>query len=169
MSTLLNKEGAPCADAFTFVEGDAPLPAGDVLVPFARLKAEGEALLAREGKLGVLIAPADQIEAVGALLPRLALVAISFPAFRDGRGYSTARLARERYGFTGELRAVGDVREDQLFYMLRCGFDAFEVQTADAQAALKRAAGTFSRVYQRASDARTPVARLRRPVQEAAE
>src|SRR5262249_46537729 len=109
---------------------DAGEPAtqdGDVIVPVARFKAEREILFARRGRLGVLIKSDEAVEDIGGDVQRLGLVMIQFPSFRDGRGLTAARLLRERYRFKGEIRAAGDVLEDQIFYMLRCGFTAFEI------------------------------------------
>jgi uncharacterized protein (DUF934 family) len=101
-----------------------------------------------KGRLGVRVAPADRVEDFAALLPRVQLVAVEFPGPGDGRGYTTGRLLRQRYGFKGELRAVGHVKRDQMFILARTGFDAFEVAPAeDVQAAaeyLKR----YSVAYQ---------------------
>ena len=94
-----------------------------------------------------------------ALLPhlgRLALIEIAFPKFRDGRGYSSARILREA-GFTGELRAQGDVLVDQLPFMRRCGFDSFVPDAAIDGSVLARALARFGEVYQKAADGRLPV------------
>ncbi len=98
---------------------------------------------------------------IAADLGRLALVAIAFPTFRDGRGFSTARLLRERYGFKGELRAIGNVFRDQFLFMHRCGFDAYEVADAREAEAFAAALASFSVVYQRTGDGRTPATALR--------
>lgn len=82
--------------------------------------------------LGVSINPADDVMRLAPLLDRIALVAVAFPAFNDGRGFSHASLLRERLGFTGEIRAIGDVLIDQIPLMLRCGFDSFSVSNATA-------------------------------------
>jgi uncharacterized protein (DUF934 family) len=98
-----------------------------------------------------------------ALLPhldRLALIEVSFPKFRDGRGYSAARILREA-GYTGELRAQGDVLVDQIPFMRRCGFDAFAPEAAIDEAALERALKRYPEVYQKAADSRPPVWALR--------
>lgn len=158
---LVDRAGAVREDAWRTLGEDAPAAAGDVVVSLPRFLREREALLARDGRLGVRIAPGEAIEDIADDISRLALIAVAFPAFRDGRGYSTARLARERYNFKGELRAVGDVREDQIFYMLRCGFDSFDLIAADPAAAFARAAHTFSVFYQRTDEARTPARALR--------
>lgn len=106
--------------------GDVPsdLP---VIVPLALWQAERDALSAR-GDVGVWLGPADGPEALAADIGRLELIAVDFPQFTDGRGYSSARLLRDKYRFTGELRAIGDVLRDQLYYMQQCGFDAFAVR-----------------------------------------
>ena len=80
----------------------------DLIAPLALLQARGDELLERTGRTGVLLQPKDDPAAIAGTLQRLALVAVNFPKFGDGRGYSSARLLRERYGFRGEVRAVGD-------------------------------------------------------------
>ena len=108
----------------------------------------------------VRVEPGDDARDLLPHLSRLRLVEVNFPSFGDGRGYSAARLLRE-HGYTGELRAVGDVLIDQLRYMRRCGFDAFApdapLDEADAAAALER----FDHVYQPAADAAVPIRSLR--------
>ncbi len=100
----------------------------DLIAPLALWRARKDDLRARGGRSGVLLEPHEGPEQIAADLERLALVAVNFPKFGDGRGYSTARLLRERYGFAGELRAVGDVLRDQLLFLSRAGFDAFELR-----------------------------------------
>ena len=102
----------------------------------------------------------DDARALLAHLGRLALVEVSFPTFRDGRGYSAARILREG-GYTGELRAAGDVLVDQLPLMRRCGFDSFAPEAEIAGAALTRALGRYDYRYQKAADAALPVWKLR--------
>ena len=113
------------------------LPAGKVLVPLALWQAEREALAASRGaaEIGVWLAPDSEPADIVADFDKIALIGVDFPVFRDGRGYSIGRLLRERYGFKGELRATGQVLRDQFVFMLRAGFDAFEVKKdADADA-----------------------------------
>ncbi|ATW04583.1 DUF934 domain-containing protein [Sphingorhabdus sp. YGSMI21] len=93
-------------------------------------------------------------------LDRLSLVEIDFPAFGDGRGYSAAQILRES-GYTGELRASGDVLLDQLPYMRRCGFDAFAPDSPINPALMEEAIKRYDHVYQATSDQRTPIWRLR--------
>ena len=90
------------------------------------------------------------------------VVALEFPKFRDGRAYSYARLLRERYGFKGELRAVGEVLLEQLFFMLRTGFDAFEIESADPLEDYRTALADFSVWYQPTADGRPTAMQLRR-------
>jgi uncharacterized protein (DUF934 family) len=137
----LIRRGAVEADAWSFVgldaePGDAPLPVGPVAVPLAVWKARRAELLRRGDPAGVWLAPADAPEELQDDLAQLSLVAVRFPKFTDGRGYSTAKLLR-RSGYRGELRAFGDLGRDQLFYLSRCGFDAFALRPgADLREAL---------------------------------
>ncbi len=112
-------------DSWTSVEDGAALPAAEaVVVSFARYLAEKDALLASGKKLGIRF-PSDKLPKEIPELGRLDLIAVEFPKYTDGRGYSIGRQLRERYGFRGQLRAVGYVLRDNLLYMERCGFDAF--------------------------------------------
>jgi uncharacterized protein (DUF934 family) len=142
-------------DRFTAV-GDDDALTGDsaVMLSLARFEADGPALLAVGRDVGVRVGPADRIEALADDLPRLALVALEFPKYRDGRAYSSAVLLRERFGFGGELRAVGDVLIDQAWNMVRCGFDAFE--TTVGPNAWAAAARRYRHVYQASADNRVP-------------
>jgi uncharacterized protein (DUF934 family) len=108
----------------------------------------------------VRIEPGDDARALLPHLDRLALVEVSFPAYRDGRGYSAARILREA-GYAGELRASGDVLVDQIAFMRRCGFDSFAPDKPLDQAALERALGRYHHAYQKAADGRTPIWALR--------
>jgi uncharacterized protein (DUF934 family) len=106
-----------------------PVPAeGDVIVPLALWQARRDALSARSGKTGVWLDSKDGPETLAGDLARLPLIAINFPSIGDGRGLSTARLLRERYGYKGEIRAIGAVIFDLLLGMQRCGFDAYELR-----------------------------------------
>jgi uncharacterized protein (DUF934 family) len=104
----------------------------------------------------VRLEPEDEIEVLEGRLARVALVALAFPKFRDGRPFTAARLLRTRLGFKGEIRAVGDVLRDQAGFMVRCGFDAFVPADGSTASTWAEAAGRHSHVYQRAADARTP-------------
>lgn len=143
------------------------LPAGPIIVPLALWCARREELLARPGPVGVQLAASDVPAALGEDLARLAVVAVHFPKFADGRGYSIAYQLRRRLGYRGELRAVGDVQRDQLFYLSRSGFDAFLLKEGgDARAALA-SLEDFSATYQAAADGRPPRFRSPPPLREA--
>ena len=150
------------SDEWTFAGDAAALPErGDVLVPLTLWKAERDRLLQCDGRLGVLLAPADEPAEIAADLPRLALVAIDFPQATDGRGYSTARLLRERHGYTGELRAVGQVGRDQLHHLARVGFDAFALRPGEDAVDALAAFDDFSEAYQASVERPQPLFRRR--------
>jgi uncharacterized protein (DUF934 family) len=161
--TLIGADGKLMSDEWTFLaDGEDGPETGNIVLPLHRYLAERETLLARnDGKLGVLIGAGEAIEDIAEDIQRFDLVAVAFPAFKDGRGYTTGRLARERYGFKGDLRAVGDVLPDQLFYMLRCGYSSFTLRAPNPEEDFARAAKTFSVSYQAAGDGRLPAHRLR--------
>lgn len=159
---LLREGKAVANDPWVFLADDQPAEGrADVVVSIKRLLAEGEALPRRPGRLGVLIGSSEAVEEIAAYIPQLSLIAVDFPAYRDGRGFTTARLLRERYHYAGALRAVGDVLQDQVFFMLRCGFDEFVLKAKDPEAAFASAARTFSKVYQPAADGRETAVDLR--------
>ena len=133
----LFKDGHFIADPFrAWEEGDDPSIVGYVHVPLPVFLENRQAFLANSRPLGLLVAPGERIEDVREDLPRFASVAIAFPAFTDGRGYTTARLLVERFGYEGEIRAVGDVLADQIPFMRRCGVNAFVVTHAATRKAL---------------------------------
>lgn len=146
----------------TAVDGGAQMPAaGDVIVPLPMWRAQRDALLARSGQVGVWLDSHEEPASIAGDLRHFGNIAINFPQFTDGRGYSTARLLRERYRWRGELRAIGDVQRDQLFYLARCGFDAFDLRAGqDPQAALA-AFGDFSEGYQASVERPQPLFRRR--------
>ena len=120
-----------------------------LIVPLAQLKGDLLQWQRRTGPLGARLSPADQVEELVPLLPRLALVALEFPNPGDGRGYSQARLLRGRLGFGGELRAVGaGVRQDQAFLLTRCGFDSLEPAPGVDLEAVQRALKRYDVAYQ---------------------
>lgn len=160
----LIKDGRIIDDPWLSLEDDAPAPAtGPVIVSLARFRTEREALISRGAPLGVRLKSNELAAEIGADAGLFDLIAIEFPTFRDGRGYSTARLLRERWGFAGELRAVGNVLRDQLLFMHRCGIDAFEVADANANIVeiWRQAIAEFTVFYQRAADDRLPATLLR--------
>ena len=119
-----------------------------------------DAFLGQSNATAVRLESDEDARALLPHLDRLALIEVSFPKFRDGRGYSAARILREA-GYMGELRAQGDVLVDQIPFMRRCGFDAFAPEAAIDEAALERALKRYPDVYQKAADARPAVWALR--------
>jgi uncharacterized protein (DUF934 family) len=151
----LVKHGKIANDAFIHVADDAPLPGdGTILISAKRFLEEPDAISRRLGKTGVVWPNNRDVDDLVPYLDRLAVVALVFPTFRDGRAYSQARLLRERFLYRGELRATGQVLRDQFVFMLRAGFDAFEVKKqADAEA-FAQTAKRYSVFYQPTGDGR---------------
>ncbi len=147
---------AVAEDAFTAVADDQDIAPGDVIVSLTRFEAEGDRLLAEGRQVGVRVESSEDVEALAYDLPRIAVVALAFPKFRDGRAYTSAALLRERYGYKGEVRAVGDVLREQAGFMVRTGFDAFEPADGATVEDLERAIHRYRHVYQRSADRRAP-------------
>ena len=157
MSTLL-KHRQVVKDTWQLVGAppDAPvtLPAEgiDAIVPLSLWREQRTTLLARSGRTGVWLEPSDDPAELFANAPLPELIAVRFPAFTDGRGYSIARLLRERHGYRGEVRAIGDVLHDTLFDLARCGFDAFALRADQDAVEALAAFDAYSEVYQAAAD-----------------
>ena len=133
----LHKDGAFIADPFhAWEEGDDAASARYKHIPLPVFLENRDAVLANPHPMGLLVSPGDAIESVEADLGRFASIAIKFPAFSDGRGYSTARLLAERYHYANEIRAVGDVLQDQIPLMRRCGINALVVTHEPTRQAL---------------------------------
>ena len=145
----LIRDGALVEDRWTRVADDGAMPDGPAIVSLARWQAEREALIGRNGALGLLLASSEAPEAVAGDLERFALICLDFPKFQDGRAFSAARKLRQRFGFKGELRAVGNVLRDQFLFMVRCGFDSFEVTERHGLDVWQRAATAVTLTYQR--------------------
>ena len=156
--TKLWKDDAFVADAWRHAEVDDG--EGHVIIPLgAYLGLSDEQRLAGSNRLGVLIAPGDKLENIVPHLSRLPLVALSFPAYNDGRSHSKAALLKSRHGFKGEVRAVGDVLADQIPLLLRNGFDTLEVTNVVAQKRLNEGKSTAVNIfYQPATAAAKPAA-----------
>jgi uncharacterized protein (DUF934 family) len=138
-------------------------PSGDVIVPLAMWHGQRDQLIARPSRLGVWLDSHEEPAAIAEDLKFFGVVAVNFPKFGDGRGYSIARLLRERYGWKGELRAVGDIFRDQIFFLSSCGFNAFTLRAGeDAQEALG-AFSDFSDAYQSSVERPLPLFRRRQP------
>lgn len=119
-----------------------------------------DAFLDQSNATAVRLEPDDDARALIPFLDRLTLIEVAFPKFRDGRGYSSARILREA-GYKGELRAQGDVLVDQIAFMRRCGFDSFAPEASLNPDAVKHALSTYDHVYQNAADSAVPIWKLR--------
>lgn len=144
---------------------DVCLPVGPLLVPVSVWKAKKACLIAREYEhgtpLGLWLSPEDNLEEIAQDIDDFTVIAVHFPKAVDGRGFSTATLLRERYGYDGELRAFGDIGRDQLFFLNRVGFDSFVIgEGRNAEDALK-AFDDFPETYQAAADQPEPLFRRR--------
>ncbi len=149
----LLKDGRIDADVWTLVEDGQELPeSGPVLVSLARLKAEHASLLAGNHSVGVKLANTDDPADIAAWLEKISLIALDFPKYTDGRALSQSQLLRRRHGYTGEIRATGQVLRDQLRLMIRSGFDAMVIDEADAEAVYDFSAHELSEFYQSAAD-----------------
>lgn len=176
----LQQDGATVApvivdDAWTVLRGTAEQPLTDeqiaaavqsqdaVLFPLSVWKASEALLAGRDAaRTGVWLAPEDEPADAEAFFGRVALVAVDFPVFRDGRGFSTAYLLRTRYHWKGQLRAIGDVLRDQLNFMKRCGFDAFAVRADKSIDDAIKGFTEFTVTYQASVDEPLPLFRRAR-------
>jgi len=157
----LIKNGAVVEDQWQVLREvpEQGLPEGAVIVPLAYWQEHRAELVQREA-IGVWLASDQPPAALAEDLPKLAVVAIDFPAFTDGRGFSYGRALREHYRYQGEVRAIGQFLQDQLHYLRRCGFDAFALETADPFKALS-SLEVFSEGYQASIDQPLPLFRRR--------
>jgi uncharacterized protein (DUF934 family) len=163
----LIKDGAIVENTWTLIakpEGDAAevaLPAGQVIVPLSVWIAQKAQLQARKD-VGVWLDSDETADAIGEEANNLPVIGVNFPGFMDGRAFSTARLLRERYGFKGELRALGNFIRDQLCYLRRCGVNAFAFANpeADLEVAVK-SLNDFNEYYQASVDQPLPLFRRR--------
>ena len=146
------------------LDDETPLPAGAwPIVSLERWQDERDILLQAGVPLGLRLRSDQSPAAVADEVDRFDLIALDFPKFTDGRSYSHARLLRERYGYRGELRAVGKVLRDQFTFLLRCGFDSLEVADESLAGAWDEATSEISHAYQRATDPRAPIWFQRHP------
>jgi len=156
----LIKNGAVVTDRFARVADDAEIPSGAVLLTAERFLKDAEALSSR-GDVGVVWPNNRDVEELAPYLSRLAAVALVFPAFKDGRAYSQARILREQLKYRGELRATGQVLRDQFLFMQRAGFNAFEVKKEGDATAFADTIKRYSVFYQPTGDGRVTVFRQR--------
>jgi uncharacterized protein (DUF934 family) len=158
----LIKKGQPATDAFAHVaDGEALPPEGPIIIGLARWQEERGLIEPRNTPLGVRLKPNDAVEQIAGDLDRLAVVALEFPKFNDGRAMSQGRLLRERYGYRGEIRATGKVVRDLLLFMHRCGFDAFEVADTITADIVAKSLAEFDVFYQPAADSSQSVIQQR--------
>jgi len=143
-------------DPYTAVADDASIPHGEVIISLTRFQQEGERLLGEGRHVGVRVEALEAVEDLAYDLPRISVVALVFPKFFQGQAYSSASLLRERFGYQGEVRAVGEVLREQARFMVRCGFDAFEPADGSTPDEWTHAVGRFRHVYQRAADHLAP-------------
>jgi uncharacterized protein (DUF934 family) len=139
-------------DDWRYVAEAAVDAAAPLIVSLAQWQMEPDTWLARGTPLGVVLSPAHRVEQIAADLRHFTLIAADFSGPAEGRGYTQARQLREQWAFTGELRATGYVRRDQLFFMARCGFNSFELPDSDIADAYS-AFSTFTAAYQPSNDA----------------
>jgi len=146
--TLL-KDGRAVHDDWIDIDRAQPDQTAEaVIVSLPRWKEDRTKLISSNIRLGVRLTSDEPAEDIVEDLSRFDLVAIEFPKFTDGRGYSTARILRERYAYNGEIRAVGNVLRDQLAFMARCGFDAVELKSETAEQDWRDALGEIAGQYQ---------------------
>jgi uncharacterized protein (DUF934 family) len=158
----LVRAGRVVADRYVRVLDDAPIPDGvPVIIPAARFLADAAEIARREAPTGVLWPNNRRVSELAPYLDQLALVALVFPNFKDGRAYSQARQLREQHGFRGELRATGNILRDQFLFLVRAGFDSFEVVKVADAAVFAEAVARYSVFYQPAGDRRLPAMRVR--------
>jgi uncharacterized protein (DUF934 family) len=157
MPRRLLRDGRVVVDDWSYAAEVGGTADAALILAFAQWQNEREAWLADgRWRLGLVLSPGHKVESLAPDLSRLALIAVEFSGPSDGRGYSQARLLREQWNFCGELRAVGYVRRDQLFFMARCGFNSFELPDTDIDAAHATFAD-FSWAYQPSNDMGLPV------------
>jgi uncharacterized protein (DUF934 family) len=164
---VIIKDGKVVADPWQRLDlaGDGSLPqiplAGDILVPLAMWRALRDDLLFRVGRVGVWLDSHEEPDVIAGDLRHLGVVAVNFPKSTDGRGYSIGTLLRNRYGWKGELRAIGDVFRDHLFFLASCGFNAFALREGEDPREALAAFGDFSEAYQSSVERPVPLFRRR--------
>ncbi len=152
----LLKDGRLIEDHWQFISDDDDIPVeGDIAVSLVRLKNSIEILVMRHGNLGVVLDNDADAHDLAPYIDNLALIALQFPAFTDGRAYSQARIITTQLNFTGELRATGNVLADQGVFMSRCGFNSFEIAVRQPPHLWLSLANAMSLAYQKDYRART--------------
>ncbi|WP_101759443.1 DUF934 domain-containing protein [Oceanicoccus sp. KOV_DT_Chl] len=160
MPNKIIKDGAVIDDQWQLLAADATeIPAGAVIIPLALWNTHKDQLAGRE-QLGIWLDSDESPKLIASSLEQFQLIAINFPAFADGRGFSYGRELRETHHYCGELRAIGGIIRDQLYFLKRCGFNSFAVSNTDLDAALSSFTD-FSNSYQAAIDQPEPLFRRR--------
>jgi uncharacterized protein (DUF934 family) len=144
------------------IEDSSSIPEGDVILPLTFWQANRDQLLKTKKIHAIWIDGSIETESLLDDIEFFSLIALDFPTFKDGRSYSHARLLRERYNFQGELRAVGDILQDQLFFMERCGINSFQVRDDKNIEQALNGLKIFSDGYQAAADDATPISKKRK-------
>ena len=158
----LLKDGKLIDDPWTHVADEVAIPStGAVIVGLKRWREERDALIKRKDPVGVRLQSDHTAGDVAEDLEYLGVVALAFPVFKDGRAYSNARRLREHHGYSGEVRAIGNVLRDQYLFMLRCGFDALEVKEGETEQDWEKAVRAISVFYQPAADGQSTAMSLR--------
>ena len=161
MAQLL-KDNQIIEDSWAFLDDSAEtLPSGNILLSLEQWQQFSDQLSQHNGELGLWLEGNAEIDAVIDSLQQLSLIAIKFPKFVDGRGFSLARLLRERYNYNGELRAIGEFIRDQLYLLKRCGFNAFQLSEDQDLSEASKSLSDFSETYQVSADQQEPLFRRR--------
>jgi len=145
----------------TLDESADTLPSGNILLSIDQCQQFSDQLSQQDGNIGLWLEGSAEIEEIIEILLELPLIAIKFPKFVDGRGFSLARLLRERYQYTGELRAIGEFIRDQLYLLKRCGFNAFQFENDEDLIEASKSLNDFSEAYQVSADQKQPLFRRR--------
>jgi len=153
----LIKNNAFAESAFRHIADEEALPEGAIVVSQKRWHAERDALMSRNAPLGLRLTSDQSPETLGADVHHFAMIELEFPKFKDGRGYSWARLLRQRMDYKGEIRASGDVLRDQWLFMTRCGIDAFEVRPGTRIEDFRTALAEQTLFYQPATDGKPTI------------
>lgn len=151
---LVKNSKIKSADNWQYLEEGQDCPNGDIVIDLAYWLENKAALNSHQGKLGLSVIGNEDIEAFSADLTNFELIVITIPTFNDGRGYSLARLIRDNFNFTHEIRATGEILPDQMFYLSRVGFDSFEIEDANLAALAIEKLSEFTVVSQPAADSR---------------
>jgi len=161
MAQLL-KDNQIIDDSWLILDDSAEtLPSGNILLSLEQWQQFSDQLSQHNGELGLWLEGNAEIDAVIDSLQQLSLIAIKFPKFVDGRGFSLARLLRERYNYNGELRAIGEFIRDQLYLLKRCGFNAFQLTEDQDLSEASKSLNDFSETYQVSADQQEPLFRRR--------